>query len=509
MENPTKNNPLQNAFLQKTASAALTPFSIELLAFLIGAAILVLEITGSRLLAPEFGSSIFVWTAQIFTVLVALSLGYLWGGRLADSKDGTVEVSRMLLGASLSLSLSLLFSGILLPLSALFGAKIGPFVFSASLFFLPCFFAGALTPLLLRIYVHSFGSVGNDAGKLYAISTIGSMAGALLSAYLIVPFIGAKAGILLACAFFALCAAYLIRKPTSLLVACFLVLVFSSYSLASLTTVLVPSSFSILSEYDSEYFHFRIVQNSTHRALLLDADWHSMSALNGTGIQFEYARQMAQAAELSISQKEKARIGIIGLGAGTLASYFSQKNHSVYAYEIDPQVHEAAKKYFSLPSADNLRVHIGDARESLSKYLAIKYPTKFDVLLVDAFASKYSIPAHLVTKEAFNVYSAAISKNGIIAINIISAQSSPKSLVFRSISSTMRATFPYQVALASPASLPNGVQNIVLIGSAQPFPAPFISSLEKNNPVLQSWGQGEIFTDERSFVDYAMMEVLQ
>ena len=211
---------------------------------------------------------------------------------------------------------------------------------------------------------------------------------------------------------------------------------------------------------------------------------------------------------LSLS-KEKARIGIIGLGAGTLASYFSQKNHSVYAYEIDPQVHEAAKKYFSLPSADNLRVHIGDARESLSKYLAIKYTTKFDVLLVDAFASKYSIPAHLVTKEAFNVYSPAISKNGIIAINIISAQSSPKSLVFRSISSTMRATFPYQVARASPASLPNGVQNIVLIGSAQPFPAPFISSLEKNNPVLQSWGQGEIFTDERSFVDYAMMEVLQ
>lgn len=479
---------------------------IELLAFLVGASILVLEIAGSRLLAPAFGSSIFVWTAQIFTVLVALSLGYLWGGKKADKKDSYGEISKMLLAASLCLSAALFFSGILLPLSALLGAKFGPFFFSAFLFFLPCFFAGALTPMLLRLYVHELGTVGNDAGKLYAISTIGSMAGALLSAYFIVPFVGAKAGILLTAALFALCAISLRKSLTLHALACIVLLAFSSYSLASPTHIWLPQNFAVVSEYDSEYFHFRIAQNQTHRMLLLDADAHSVEEINSTALSLPYTRQMAAAANSFLSQKGGRSIGMLGLGAGSLAANLAQQNYGIEVLEIDPAVQQAAQKHFGFQPLQNVRILIGDARMQLSG----RSPSeKFSALLIDAFASKFSIPTHLVTKEAFATYAGATEDDSALVMNIISAQAGKKSGVFCSISSTMREHFPYQFALRSKSRAPDEVQNIVLIGFKK---QPAMQALPSQNPnwlLVQEWEEGEVFTDDRASVDYTMMQILE
>lgn len=478
---------------------------IESVAFIEGAAVLVLEIAGARLLAPAFGSSIFVWTAQICTVLVALAAGYWYGGKRSEGKEGMAGAARMLFGACATLAAALFLSDILLALSTLFGAKIGPFVFSAFLFFLPCFFAGALTPILLRMYVGELDEVGNDAGKLYAISTLGSLAGALLSAYAIVPFIGAKAGILMTAAAFGLLGFAAAREKKLHAVAALALLLISSYSLAQRSNIFVPEGFEVKQSYDSEYFHFRIIENSTHRLLLLDADAHSMQEIGKAGTGFTYTEWMANAAEGYFASAgwtpSDKRVGMVGLGAGSIASRFAQQGYVVDAFEIDPQVYKVAVDEFGLQDYGRMEVHIGDARASLQER-----DYSFDVLFVDAFASKFSIPFHLATSEAFKEYAKAVSGDGLIIINIISAEEGPRSEMFRSVSSTAREAFPHQVAIYGGDA--TSVQNVILIGSKKPISPSLAAAFGKNAVVAAAWEEGPILTDEKSTADYAMMKVL-
>jgi spermidine synthase len=478
---------------------------IEILAFVSGAAVLVLEIAGARMLAPAFGTSIFVWTAQICTVLVALALGYYHGGKHADSEDRMAQASKMFLYACASLSISLFLSNVVLLGSAVLGAKIGPFVFSAFLFFAPCFFAGAITPIFLREYVGGMDSVGNDAGKIYAISTIGSLAGALLSAYLIVPFIGAKAGILITAAVFGALSFSAKWKLDLDRVAVLAILMLSITSLVQATSLFVPAGYVVTKEYDSEYFHFRIAENSTFKLLMLDADAHSMIKKGDSGLALPYTRQMAYATDAYLNLSggaEGKKVAMLGLGAGTLARHTAMEGAATTVYEIDPAVLSAAKQEFEFPEMKNLQVHIGDARELLSADT-----TAYDALLIDAFASKFSIPVHLATKEAFATYKKSVG-SGLLVINIISAADGKRSEVFRSISSTAREGFPYQFAMLS-SNDTKAVQNIILVASATPFSADYMENARLNQIVAGTWEEGAIYTDERSSIDYAMMDVLE
>ena len=463
-------------------------------------------IAGARMLAPAFGTSIFVWTAQICTVLVALALGYYYGGRHADSEDRMAQASKMLVYACATLAVSLFLSNIALLVSAVLGAKAGPFAFSAFLFFAPCFFAGALTPIFLREYVEGMGSVGNDAGRIYAISTIGSLAGALVSAYVIVPFIGAKAGIFITAAVFG--ALGICARPKMDLdkVAALAVLAISLSSFVLATAIFVPEGYAVTKEYDSEYFHIRIAENSEYKILLMDADVHSRIRKGDAALVTEYTKQMAYAADAYLNESggaEGKKVALLGLGAGTLARHFAIEGAGTTAYEIDPAVLSVAKREFELQDMQNLEVRVGDARELLSAG-----KNTCDALLIDAFASRFSIPVHLATREAFSGYRKSVG-DGLLVMNIISSAKGKRSEVFRSISSTAREDFPYQAALTTNSD-PEAIQNMVLIASARPFGGEYLGKIRSSGwAVLESWENGTIYTDERSSIDYAMMGVLE
>ena len=479
---------------------------IEALAFISGAAVLVLEIAGARMLAPAFGTSIFVWTAQICTVLVALALGYYYGGKRADSEDRMAQASRMFLFACASLAISLSLSNLVLLGSAALGAKIGPFVFSAFLFFAPCFFAGALTPIFLREYVGGMDSVGNDAGRIYAISTMGSLAGALLSAYVIVPFIGAKAGIFITAAVFCALGISARRKMDIDRIAVLAILILSLSSFAQANGLFVPIGYTVTKEYDSEYFHIRIAENGQYKLLLMDADAHSSIKKGENTLVMEYVKQMAYAADARLNLSGGAdgkKVALLGLGAGTLARHLAVEGADATVYEIDPAVLSAARQEFEFPEMKNLQVRIGDARGRLASD-----KNAYDILLIDAFASKFSIPVHLATKEAFAAYRQSAG-DGLLVINIISSAEGEKSEVFRSISSTAREEFPYQVAMLTGNSRKD-IQNVVLVASAKPFSEEYLGKIRTAGwAVIENWESGTAYTDERSSIDYAMMNVLE
>ena len=147
--------------------------------------------------------------------------------------------------------------------------------------------------------------------------------------------------------------------------------------------------------------------------------------------------------------------------------------------------------------------NIGDARVLLSED-----NDTCDALLIDAFASKFSIPVHLATKEAFAAYRKTAG-DGVLVMNIISSVDGKKSEVFRSISSTARGEFPYQVAMRTGNSTKD-IQNVVLIASATPFGEEYLGKIRATKwAIAENWEDGTVYTDERASIDYAMMNVLE
>jgi MFS family permease len=148
------------------------------------------ELLGGRLLAPTFGSSIYVWGAIITIFMLALSLGYLAGGRWSTRAPSVRKLGAILAVAAVSVIPTLLFGVVLLDAVAAqvpdprFGSLLG----STILFFVPTFFSGMISPYAVRLLVEERATSGRHAGQLYFVSTFGSAAGTLLTSFYLVLY---------------------------------------------------------------------------------------------------------------------------------------------------------------------------------------------------------------------------------------------------------------------------------------------------------------------------------
>jgi hypothetical protein len=153
--------------------------------------VMAIELLGGRLLAPYFGSSIYVWGAIITVFMLALSLGYLAGGRASLSAPSLRRLAALLLIAALSTLPVLLFGDRLLDWlsSELSDPRFGSLAAAAVLFFLPTFVSGMISPYAVRLLVSDQRSSGHNAGKLYFVSTFGSAAGTILTSFYLVLYL--------------------------------------------------------------------------------------------------------------------------------------------------------------------------------------------------------------------------------------------------------------------------------------------------------------------------------
>ena len=158
-----------------------------IIAFVLGAIVLVLETLGALLLAPYFGTSVTTWSALITTTLAALAAGAALGGRFADRRDPRNTLASLLIGAALWLLIVPTARGVLLPPLTAFGIKFGALTAGALLFFAPLAALGAATPLLVRLAVKAAGETGRAYGLMSAVSTIGGVLGALASGFWLLP----------------------------------------------------------------------------------------------------------------------------------------------------------------------------------------------------------------------------------------------------------------------------------------------------------------------------------
>jgi predicted membrane-bound spermidine synthase len=167
----------------------------NVIAFVSGAVLMGLEIVGSRILAPTFGNSIFVWGSLISVFLAALSAGYYAGGLIADRRPDAFLLRPILLVAGGAvLLLPVLYpavNGVLFDHHL--GPRLGPLLASTLLFPVPAAALGTVPPYLVRLRVEQVSRAGRAAGTVYALSTAGSIAGTLLTAFVLIPSMGLRA----------------------------------------------------------------------------------------------------------------------------------------------------------------------------------------------------------------------------------------------------------------------------------------------------------------------------
>jgi hypothetical protein len=167
-------------------------FLLNVVVFVSGAVLMSLEIVGSRVLAPYFGNSIFVWGSLISVVLAALSVGYYWGGWLSAREPSYSRLLTLLvIPGVLIFFLPFIYPTVNEWIAGIdFGTRLNPLIASSIYFLLPGVFLGTISPYVIRLAATKLSTVGSTAGTLYAVSTCGSIFGTLSTAFYLIPLMG-------------------------------------------------------------------------------------------------------------------------------------------------------------------------------------------------------------------------------------------------------------------------------------------------------------------------------
>lgn len=393
--------------------------------FFAGCASLALEMSASRLLGNYFGSSNLVWAAVIGLVLIYLSIGYTLGGKWADRSPRPKSFFSILLWASLFIGLTPLASRpILRAASQAFdqlqmAELFGSFVAVLLLFSLPTILLGTASPFAVRLLLENKESSGEMAGRIYALSTIGSFIGAFLPTLALIPIIGtyrtfvAISAMLMLPAMIGLWATVNVRAALKFL---WMPLVLVTASLIGLNG-LDKIADNIIFEGESAYNYIQVQEIGGYRILRLNEGQGIHSIYHPEKQNYNGPWDQTLVAPFfyppSLNPLRVERIAILGLAAGTSATQAAKAfpQATVDGFEIDPEIVSVGYEFFAMQNA-NLNVFVKDARSGIShsQYL-------YDIISVDAYRPPY-IPWHLTTREFFREIKDHLTAKGALVINV-------------------------------------------------------------------------------------------
>jgi len=409
---------------------------IEVLAAVVGAASLGAEIAAARLLAPWFGASTIVWANTIATVLVALSAGYFVGGRLADRDPTIGGLSKVVLGAAALLALVPFVAAPFLRISVEAldrveaGAFVGSLIAVLVLVATPVLLLGAVAPYAVRLSVQTVEEAGRVAGRLYAISTLGSLAGTFLSALVLIPLVGTRRTFLAFALALAIVAVPALRRR----------FVLAPVGVALLMaipvgTVKATGSGKVIWDRETEYQYARVVQETDGERRLELNEGEAVHSIYRPGqwLTDDYWDEML-ALPFATSTQPPRSVAILGNAAGTTARAYGHYFPAAWVdgVEIDPALTEVGERLFDL-HAPRLRLHNADARPFLRRSSA-----HWDVIVVDAYRQPY-IPFYLTTKEFFAEVRDHLTPRGVVLINVGHPSSSDR--LEKVLSATMGTAF--------------------------------------------------------------------
>ena len=411
---------------------------LELLVFVVGSASLGAEIAAARLMAPYFGASTIVWANTIAVVLVALSGGYWLGGLMADRHPHKRGLCVMVLIAAGLLALVPIVAQPLLSLSVKAFDQVSVGAFAGSLFgvlalvAVPVLLLGAVSPWALRLKMDRVERSGEVAGRLYAISTFGSLVGTFASALVLIPFAGTQRTFMAFAIALALVAVLGLGGRWSL----------APLGIAALLVVPVGAIKAsgegrVIHEAETLYQYARVVQlDSGVRRLELNEGQAIHSEFRpGTVLTGHYWDGFL-ALPFAGASKPADRVALLGSGAGTIVRAYERyfPRTQIDAVEIDGELTDIGKRFFGLRERPGVRFVTADARPFLRRT-----ERRYDAIFIDAYRQPY-IPFYLATREFFELVRKRLHPNGVVVINVGHPKDSDE--LERTLGATMHAVFP-------------------------------------------------------------------
>jgi spermidine synthase len=477
---------------------------IQLVAAVVGAASLGAEIAAARLLAPWFGASTIIWANTIATVLVALSAGYWVGGRLADRDPTLAGLSKVVLGAAALLAIVPFVAGPFLRVSveALDRVEAGAFVGSLLAVLIlvatPVLLLGAVAPYAVRLSVRTVEEAGRVAGRLYAISTLGSLAGVFLAALVLIPLVGTRRTFLTFALALALVAVPALGRR----------FVLAPLAVAALLaipvgTVKATGGARVIWESETEYQYARVVREiDGERRLELNEGYAVHSVYRpGAFLTGDYWDEMLVLPFAARAQPPRA-VAILGNAAGTTARAFGHffPRTRVDGVEIDGELSDVGRRLFDL-HGPNLHLHTADARPFLRRA-----DRRWDLVVVDAYRQPY-IPFYLATREFFAEVRDHLAPGGIVAINVGHPERSDR--LEKVLGATMADVFG--TVLRDPSQR----TNVMLVGTDAPASAERLRAAAPRLPselralaaataarLGERLAGGSVYTDDRAPVEW-------
>ena len=428
-----------------------------------GAVVMALEILGSRLLAPVFGNSLFVWGALIGVILAAMSSGYAFGGWISDRYEGGMVLAGLLLfSGSWTFLISWASQPILFQVEQFVDdPRWGPCLAATVLLAPPAFGLSGVLPAMLRLAVADMDHLGRHTGRMIALSTVGSLLGTWGTAFFLLSWIGSHALVAWLGVIQVTLGLLWLVKGSALRPLLLLTSLLLSLTMAGLAWHPIQKLNPPVYQEDSPYQQVRIRDDQLFRYLVLDRTFHAvMWRADPVSLFLPYSQLMVAALALTPEPKQGL---ILGHGGGSLAKWLAHYWPALEldVVEFDPTVVRMAEEYFDYHPPANHHVSVKDGRAFLNGTAHM-----YDVIWMDAFA-RHMIPFHLTTVEFFSLLRAHLHPDGVVVVNLASSGEGGDLARATAVVQTMRQAFPTVETFAVKGPWKRGqskAENLVFFG---------------------------------------------
>ncbi len=431
--------------------------------FTSGFAVMALELLGSRLVTPVYGSSIWTWGSLIGVVLAGLAAGYRFGGWMADRSPTPRKFSMIVFLGGILVLLVPFIAPYVLSLSqySRLGDEYGPLLGTTLILLLPTFVLGMTSPYAIRLASQTLSSLGNVSGNLYSLSTVGSIAGTFGTVFILIPLWDVRI-IILALGLAVIAVSLLWLPKSSALFAVLIFLILSSSLTQSAPQVALKNG-SAIYEKQTPYSTLDVVDVGSLRTLFLNGIPHSSIDLkHPTELVYEYTKYFNLGMQINPNSTQVLFVG----GGGFSGPKFFLANYPrihIDVAEVDPDVIDTAVKYFGLTPNPRLTVFNEDGRVYLSET-----SKTYDIIILDAYAKTY-VPFQLLTREFIALVASHLNQNGIVISNIIGSIQGPTSNLVRAEYRTATGVLNNSAVFETVYS-GSAVQNLLLVFARSPAP---------------------------------------
>lgn len=471
-----------------------------LVVFLTGAAVLIVEVTATRILAPYYGNTIYTFSSVISVILGALSLGYYIGGRFADRHPSRRWFFGIIAASGLNV---LLVQVLILTLVPAIGYSLsimtGPLVLATVLFLPPSFLLGTLSPFAIKLQeaARPDEGIGTIAGTIFFWSTMGSIVGSLSAGFILIPYLGTNQIILavgLGLVALGMIGLYGSGIGVKTAIAVFAVTVL----MVGTSGVLLakPSKAGVLAEVDGLYERIRIfdtmIDGRPARVLRQDRASSGLIYLDN-GELLDYVQYVAIA---PLFKEPISEALVIGGGTYLMPKQIldSFPGSTVDVVEIEPGLYDLAQKHFGVVPTPRMSNHVQDGRRFL--YDSQK---NYDLIYSDVFYA-LSIPSHFGTVEFFELARKRLSEGGLFMANFVGDFTPEVPSILLTEIKTMRQVFPNSHFFATISPDTNEVQSIVAVGingdQKLDFDSPAIR--KSANPVIRNLAKHHVDLDRHN-----------